>query len=134
LRIYYGGRTYQHNPYKGKNTAGDGGGIGFASLKRGRFVSMEASYDGGTIISKPLLFNGSQLFLNANCRFGSIGVTLLDEQGNEIPGWTTTTKGNDAISIAVNFDQGDLKKFIGKKTSIKFILSNAQLYGFRIKY
>jgi hypothetical protein len=132
LRIYYGGRLYQHSPYKGKDTAGAGGGIGFATVKRGRFVSLEASFDGGTVTTKTLVFHGSQLFINANCRFGSIEVSLLDDKGNEIPGWTRTITGEDDIAIPVRFDRGDLEKFAGQKVSLRFTLSNAQLYAFRI--
>jgi hypothetical protein len=132
LRFYYGGRIYQHNPYKGKNTAVSGGGIGFASIKRGRFVSLEASFDGGEVITKPLVFKGSELFLNANCRFGSIQVSLLDEKGNEIPGWTSIVTAKDDIAIPVAFNQRDIESFAGQKISLRFTLSNAQLFGFRI--
>ena len=132
LRFYYGGRIYQHSPYKGKDTAGSGGGIGFATIKRGRFVSLEASFDGGTVVTKPIVFDGSQLFLNANCRFGSIEVALLDHKGVELPGWTHTVVGKDEIAIPVRFNQRDLGEFAGQKVSLRFTLSNAQLYGFRI--
>lgn len=133
LRFYYGGRIYQHNPYKGPNTAASGGGgIGFATIKKGRFVSLEASFDGGTVITKPVSFKGSQLFLNANCRFGSIGVTLLDDKGNEIPGWSVKLEGKDDIAIPVSFDKGNLKIFADQKISFRFTLSNAQLFGFRV--
>ena len=131
LRFYYGGRISQHSPYKGPNTA-TGGGIGFASIKRGRFVSLEASFDSGTVITKPLMFKESELFLNANCRFGSIQVSVLDDKGNEIPDWTSVVKGKDEVSFPVRFNQGSLKKFIGQKISLRFILANAQLYSFRI--
>lgn len=134
LRFYYGGRTYRHGPYKGKDKGVSGGGIGFATIKRGRFVSLDASFDGGTIVTKPLIFQGSQLFLNVNTAFGSIQVTLLDEQGNAIPEWVSTLSGENDIAIPVHFNQGDLKKFAGEKIKIQFDLENAQLFGFRISY
>lgn len=132
LRFYYGGRLYRHSPYKGKDTAGTGGGIGFASIKRGRFVSLEASFDGGTVTTMPMVFSGSQLFVNANCRFGSVEISLADENGREIPGWTSTLEGKDNIAIPVTFNPGDFRSFSGQKISFIFKISNAQLYGFRI--
>jgi hypothetical protein len=131
MRIYYGGRTSQHNPYKGPNTS-EGGGIGFATLERGRFVSMEASFDKGTVTTKPLLFKGSRLFLNANCRFGSIQVSVVDKQGKEVPGYTSTVSGKDNVAIPFPFSAGTLKRFEDRQLTFRFTLSNAQLFGFRI--
>lgn len=132
LRIYYGGRIYQHSPYKGKDTAGSGGGIGFATVERGRFVSLEAGFDQGTVTTKPLVFQGTQMFLNANCRFGSIQVSVLNDRGEVVDAWTATVSGQDDLAIPVTFEQGDLRQFRGQKVLIRFTLSNAQLYGFRI--
>jgi len=131
LRFYYGGRLSRHSPYQGKDK-GVGAGIGFATIKRSRFISLEASFDGGTVTSKPLVFSGSKLFLNANCRFGTIKVSLLDDKGNEISDWSGNVKGKDDIDIYVPFNQGDIGKFAGQKISLRFTLSNAQLFGFRI--
>jgi hypothetical protein len=131
MRIYYGGRTSQHNPYKGPNTS-EGGGIGFVTLKRGRFVSLDASFDKGTLTTKPLLYKGSELFINANCRFGSIQVSLVDQQGNEVPGYSSIVSGKDNVAIPVLFRPGTLKRFTDRQLSFRFTLSNAQLYGFRI--
>ena len=58
LRIYYGNRIYRHSPYEGKDTGPRAGGIGFATIKRDRFVSLEASFDGGEIVTKPLKLAG----------------------------------------------------------------------------
>jgi hypothetical protein len=131
LRFYYACQQSRHFPYKGKDS-GEGGGIGFATMVRGRFVSLEASFDSGSVTTKPLIFDGSKLFLNANCRFGSIKVSLCDDKGNEISDWTNTVTGKDEIAIPVSFGLGDLKKFANQKICFRFVLSNAQLYGFRI--
>jgi hypothetical protein len=132
MRFYYGGRMYQHTPYKGPNTAKEGAGIGFATLKRGRFVSLESSFDGGTVTTKPLFIKGAGLELNANCRFGTIRITLIDSKGNEMPGWTATITGKDNIAIPVLFANRNWKEITAQAVSVRFRLSNAQLFGFRV--
>jgi len=131
--FYYGGRAYRHGPYKGKDSGPNAISIGLAKIKRGRFVSLEASFDSGTVLTKPLSFDGSQLFINANAAYGSIRVTLLDEQGKNIAGWDSTVSGKDDTAIAVNFKQGNLKSLAGKDIRIRFSLANAQLFGLRVK-
>ena len=53
-------------------------GIGFATIKRDRFVALEASFDGGEIVTRPLQLKGTTLHLNAKSDFGEIIVELLD--------------------------------------------------------
>ena len=48
------------------------GGIGFATIKKGRFVSLQTSFDGGGILTKPLKFAGSDLHVNAKSDSGEI--------------------------------------------------------------
>jgi len=103
LRFYYGGQLTRHPPYNGDDTA-EGDGIGFATIKRGRFVSLETSFDGGTVTTKSLVFRGSHLLLNVNCRLGSNQISLLDANENEISGKASTVSGKDDIVISVLFD------------------------------
>jgi hypothetical protein len=84
LRFYYGGRTYRHAPYKGSDTSAKAACIGLATIKRDRFVSLEASFDGGQIVTKPLKLAGKTLHLNAKSDFGSIIVEALNGNGNPI--------------------------------------------------
>ena len=81
LRFYYGGRTYRHNPYGGTDKGESGGAIGFATVKRDRFVALEASFHGGRVVTKPLILSGSKLHVNAKSDFGSIVVETLDDTG-----------------------------------------------------
>src|SRR4030095_15933385 len=78
LRIYYGGRLYRHGPYAGPDKGPEKSGIGFATIKRDRFVALEASFDGGEVISKPVTLKGNTIHLNAKADFGSIVVELID--------------------------------------------------------
>ncbi len=134
LWFYYSGRNYRHGPYNGKDSGQPRAcRIGLARIKRGRFVLLEASFDGGYVLTRALIFQGSQLYINANAAFGSIHVTLLNEQGKVITGWESTVSGKDDIAIPVHFEKGTLGKFSDKPVRIKFTLSNSQLYGFSVK-
>ena len=72
LRFYDGSRTYRHTPYKGKDTGSGRGGIGLATMKKDHFVSLQPSFDGGEILTKPLKVAGSDLHVNAKSDFGEI--------------------------------------------------------------
>lgn len=63
--------------------------MGVATLRRDGFCSMNAYGYEGELITEKVKFNGEYLFINADCRYGSIKIALLDEAGNEIPGYIT---------------------------------------------
>jgi len=133
LWFYYSGRTRRHSPYKGRDTGPKVGCIGLAKIRRGRFLSLEASFDGGTILTKPLLFDAGEMFLNANAAYGSIQVELLDVEGKAIPDSKRLVRGENGIALHVPFRPNHLQKVKGKPVRIRFTLKNAQLYGFRVK-
>ena len=128
LRFYYGGRTSRHSP----NTMSDatpGGYIGLATLLRDRFVAVEASFDGGTLLTKPLKFDGSNFKVNGNTAFGKLGVRLLDASGQVIDGYQATVEGVDSVEYLVHFDK-PLAALRKKAVQVEFSLYNAQLYSF----
>jgi hypothetical protein len=131
--FYYSGRTYRHSPYKGKDTGPFYGAIGLAKIKRGRFVSLQASYNGGSIMTKPLRFNGSHLFVNGNARFGSIEITIFNQKGEPLSGFHTMISGKDHIEIPVVFENANLDDIDEKAVKIQFKLVNAQLFGFQFR-
>jgi hypothetical protein len=123
LRFYYGGRTYRHAPYEGKDTGPRAGCIGLATIQRDRFVSLDASFDGGEITTKPLKFKGKNLHLNANSEFGEINVEALDVNGKLISKAKPIRR--DALDSQVEWEaelvQGDV--------SLRITLKNACLYA-----
>lgn len=131
--FYYGGRTYRHGPYNGKDTGPSSCHIGLAKIKTGRFVSLEASFDGGTVLTKPLALQGSRLFVNANAEFGSIQVTLLDEQEGAMTGWQSEIAGINDVRIPVSFEGGGLDNLRDEYIRIRFEIRNAQVFGVRVE-
>jgi hypothetical protein len=71
--------------------------------------------------------------VNADAESGSIRVALLDEQGNQIPGWQNTISGEDNTLIPVSFGQSSLGDLAGRNIKIRFILKNAQIFGFCVR-
>jgi len=91
-----------------------------------RFVSLQASYDGGEIFTKPLRLAGSNLHLNAKSNFGEIVVEVLDLAGNSIAK-SKTIKSN-SLDIAVDWKRGSLKGVEGSVV-LHFTLKNACLFA-----
>lgn len=135
--FYYSGRNYRHGPYDGpdtntKTTPGKWSAIGLARVRRGRFLSLEASFDGGTVTSIPFLLEGDTFKLNANACYGSIDIELRSPQGDVMEGWTATVTEEDGTALPVNFSAGPVGQLAGQTVQAHFMLRNAQLYGFRV--
>jgi hypothetical protein len=133
LRIYYGGRTYRHSPYQGKDTGPKAGGIGFATIRRDRFVSLEASFDGGEVVTKPLKLKGKRLHINAQSNFGEIviealpaGVAAGDPVGRPIA--RSQPIRRDSLDSVVEWAEGSLEE-LDAPVVLRIRLKNACLYA-----
>ena len=131
LWFYYSGRTCRHSPYAGPDNGPKIGQIGLAKITRGRFVSLEASFDGGTLLTKSFIVDGDVLYLNVDAQYGQILVSLQSPDGSEIA--TRTLSGKDGVNIHANFRERTLSELRGKPAQLLFTLRNAQLYGFCLK-
>jgi hypothetical protein len=123
LRFYYGGRTYRHAPYDGKDTGPRAGSIGLATIARDRFVSLEASFDGGEIITKPLKLNGKRLHLNTQSEFGEINVEALDGTGQSIA--RSKPIARDTLDAVIEWKGGE----VTGPVVLRITLKNACLYA-----
>lgn len=131
LQFYYAGESHRHSPSKLKDTK-HGGGIGLATILRDRFVSVEASFDGGTLTTKPLILDGAGFYVNCNVAFGKLNVRLLDASGTPIPGYETSAEGVDAIDHKLEFGK-PLSALRSKPVRVEFSLYNVQLYSFYVR-
>lgn len=123
LRFYYGGRTYRHDPYEGKDTGPRAGCIGLATIQRDRFVSLDASFDSGEIRTKPLVFKGKNLHLNVKSDFGEVVVDALNSTGESIA--RSKPVSRDSLDTLIEWQTGDLKDAKG----LRILLKNANLYA-----
>ncbi len=122
LIYYYGSSSF------GKNHPNDmrvsGGGIFRARLRPDGFVSV----DGGTLTTKPLRFEGKDLFVNGN---GPITVTILDAAEESLG---TATMNGDSLRHRVSFNGKSLHELAsGGGARLRFTVSGtARLYSFTI--
>lgn len=126
LRFYYGGRTYRHTPYKGRDTGPARGGIGFATVELDRFVSLQASFGGGEILTRPLKLAGRDLHINARSDFGEVLVEAFDLAGNSIAG--SKPVRSDGLDIVVDWERGGLEG-LEEPVVLRFGLRNACLFA-----
>lgn len=129
LYFYMSGR-YNSKPIHDSNFA-----TGLAMLRRDGFMSVQAREKEGRLITVPFLVEHKHLFLNVDVLSGKLQVEILDEKGKPIDGFTQ----KDALTLAhVNSTKQsiawkkhkDLSSLIGKIISIKFYLTNGDLYSF----
>ncbi|MFN0195466.1 MAG: hypothetical protein ACKVT0_01870, partial [Planctomycetaceae bacterium] len=85
IHIYYGGTrgrhwaTYHDDPIDSA--------IGLATLRLDGFVSVETT-ETGTLTTRPLVFFGDTIEINANADGGSLAIEALDLEGNPIEGFS----------------------------------------------
>ena len=84
----------------------------------------------GKITTKPMTFDGSDLYLNANASKGSVTVTITD-------GITTLTSNvitTDDVDYKVTWQNGgSLSVFNGKTVTMTINSTNADIYSFNFK-
>lgn len=137
LWIYYSsfqGDTSRTSGNWLQNGMYDRGATGVAFLRRDGFVSMQAGEEPGTLLTRPVTFSGSQLFVNAAAKGGSLRVAILDLDGNAIPPYTL--EKCCGISCDSTLEQiswkgaEDLAELKGKVVRFRFTLKNASIYAF----
>ena len=133
LRFYYGGRPVRHRPTKVADSGPTSGYTGLATILQDRFVAVEASFDGGTLTTKPFRFNGSALYVNCTTSFGKLGIRVLDQNGSPIDEFQTTVEGIDGVRCPVRFSDKSISQLRAHPIRIEFALNNAQLYSFCIQ-
>lgn len=109
------------------------GSIGFAELRRDGFAGMVA--DGaGELVTRPVRFTGSHLFVNAECAFGSVRAEFLDEAGAVIDGFSAADsvpmRGTDETCRELTFKGACVGDLAGRPVSVRFVLQCATLYSF----
>jgi hypothetical protein len=106
------------------------------SLRPDGFVSVQAGYDGGELITKPFTFSGKRLYLNySTSAVGSLRVELQDAAGQPLDGFALDdcpeTYG-DHVDAAIRWKStGDVSGLAGKAIRIRLVLRDADLYALR---
>ena len=132
---YYGGEPYTHGDYEMERDCYQGV-IRRLVQRLDGFVSADADYTGGEIITPLLRFEGACLQLNVDCgALGEVWVELLDERSLPIEGFTM----DDAVSVDRNgvaqevwWKAGpDVGKLAGRPMRLRIRMRAAKLYAFQ---
>ena len=108
------------------------------TLRPDGFVSVNASYRGGEMLTKPFVFSGKALTLNfATSAAGAVQVEIQDATGRPMPGFALTDcppMFNDELEHVVTWtDGGHVSKLAGKPIRLRFTMKDADLYSIRFK-
>ena len=131
--IYYGGNSSLHwaRPVSGERT-----GVCLAKLRLDGFISMDTGSK-GSLTTKTMTTFGDKLVINADAKYGSIKVEVLDAAGKPIKGFTKDDADvitGDSIRHTVKWNgKYDLSKLKGKAISLKFYMDRCRLYSFVFK-
>ena len=108
------------------------------SLRLDGFTSLKASYSGGEILTKPIIFNGENLYLNyATSAAGEIRVEIQNIDGTTIEGLSLDESlpiiGNE-IKRAVSWqEKSNLHDLSGTVIRLKIRLKDASLYSLKFE-
>ena len=108
------------------------------TLRTDGFVSVNAPFVGGSLVTKPLTFTGRELVVNFSAgAAGSLRVELQDEAGKPLSGFAladSVEQIGDEIERVVTWKSGpDLSQLAGRPVRLRFMMQNADLYSLRFR-
>ena len=126
--LYYAGRTYRHRGCEGSDSGPAWSGIGVARLRRDGFVSLDASFDGGHIVTKPLKLPSANVFLNVKADYGRIAMEAADIDGVILA--KSIPLAEDSVRAKVRWtDEAGLDALTDRPVRLRLHLENAKLYA-----
>ncbi|MBN1342511.1 MAG: hypothetical protein JXQ73_07515 [Phycisphaerae bacterium] len=108
------------------------------TLRIDGFVSLNAPFAGGEMITKPVVFQGAKLIMNySTSAAGSVRVEIQDPSGKPIEGFALADCPEiygDSLAETVRWKGGDdVVKLAGKPVRLRFVLKDADLYSIRFQ-
>ncbi|MBI3921580.1 MAG: hypothetical protein HY318_09205 [Armatimonadetes bacterium] len=102
------------------------------------FMSADAPYTGGWLVTPPVVFDGNRLELNIDvAAMGLARVEIQDEQGKPIPGYSLEECDrilfNDVAYTVKWRGKSEVSSVAGKPVRLKFFLRSAKLYAFQFR-
>lgn len=100
------------------------------------FVSVQAPFSGGEVLTKPLVFGGDELHINfSTSAAGSVRVEIQDAAGKTISGHAledSIEMVGDSVERTVRWAHGDdVSNIVGQPVRLRFVLKDADLYSFQ---
>ena len=107
---------------------------GVAFLRRDGFASMDAGDAAGTLTTRPLLFPGKHLFVNADTTGGQLRAEVLDRDGKVIAPFTKDNcqplKADSTLAEITWKGTANLSALAGQPVRLRFHLNSGALYAF----
>ncbi len=134
--IYYSGTNRDHDGLLDPAGQGHLSGIGRAILRLDGFVSADAGYGGGEIVTPVVRFEGERLVLNLDTGGGgAVRVELQDAQGRPLGGYTERDASwicGNSVRMPVRWGKTwDVSPLSGTPIRIRFVMRDCKLYAFR---
>lgn len=117
---------------------GNGARLRRHTLRLDGFVSVNAPWKGGELITRPLTFGGTRLTLNfATSAAGGLRVELQTPEGRALPGFALADcppQFGDSVERTVHWQGGtNVGALAGKPVRLRFELRDADLYSLRFQ-
>ncbi len=130
LSIYYTGYDTHHGELRPNS-----GVMSRAIMRVDGFMSADAGYRGGFLVTKPIVFSGGRLELNFDASAGGeVRAEIQKPDGEPIPGYALEDakpmKGNSICRRASWSGDTALSELAGTAVSIRFQMRDAKLYAF----
>lgn len=134
--LYYAGTNRDHDGIVDDSAKGHLSGIGRAVLRLDGFVSADAGYEGGEIVTPPVQLAGNRLELNVDTGGGgSVRVEMQDENGLPLDGYTLADASyvcGNSVRMPVRWGEQDgVGTLAGRPVKIRFVLRDCKLYAFQ---
>lgn len=103
------------------------------SIRKDGFLSYHAGYEPAYLLTRPFTFSGSRLLINfSTSAIGSLQITLLDENGTPLPGYSSCELFGDSLERPVDFIDGtDVAQLAGKPVRMRVDLQDADFFSFK---
>ena len=139
LWLYYAGMKRRHDPGKDPATERELGRLCHlrrATLRRDGFISADADYGGGELLTPVVRFAGRALVVNCDAGAGGwLKVELLDREGHPLPGFdmdaADAVLGNGVSKPVTWQGRSDVSAAAGTPARLRFLMRDVKLYAFQ---
>ncbi len=140
IRVYYGGRERLHAPGYRPSGIPARATVCVGTLRRDGFVSVDAGADGGYLLTRPLIYPGGRLRINARTTGdGFIRVAVREGEGVRDGEWPAAFRfeksiafSGDSLDHVLSWEGAEtLASFPSRTLRLHFWMENAKLYSFR---
>jgi hypothetical protein len=133
--LYYNGWHGPHYAPSGPGPAEKLGAIGLARARKEGFVSIRADAAGrrSYVVTRPLLWPGGDLLLNADARGGYVAARVTDVAWDEVPGFGFADAprfAGDAVRHRVRWGDRSLAELTGRYVRLELEFVRADLFAF----